>query len=1433
MKLSLLKKVILTGFAFIATLFVGILVVFSQDNERSALIEYVEEQISSPSYQIRLNGIEGSLSSDVSLQSITIADEEGIWLEITKPRLIWTRSALLTGRLVVDTLEAEHIDFIRRPLPEETTRSPESSALQVPELPVAVILEKLDLPSVEFGPDVFDLAAAASVNGSFVLDAGSVDLDLLINRTDETQGELKAIVKYDGPAKSLALDVKLQEPKNGIVASALGLPGKPPVSLAIIGDAPSSELDVGLSFDVDNSRILNGIVSLRDGQDGLTANASLNGPLGQLLPPDQRALFGDKSNLQAELVVLKDGGIQLKQSNLESGAVQLTASGLTTADGFLSALSVKGGLTRSDGARIVIPSQNGDQTVQSANIDIDYDAMRQNTWGGKFTISDFVSSDIALGSIEIDAFGTVLNADEQDAREISFDINGAIKQILAKDDAVTEALGSEINLQFDGDWRSGTPLKITRLNLLGETYKILANGFYAQNTFDGQISAEAENLDSFSAITNQRLNGSVVLSALGEIEPFSGAFDLKLNGKAQSVETGTARLDKLLIGSTDLDGGVARNINGLVFRDLNLANNQMSARINGQIASDAADLSTTAKINDLSAIDDNSSGAAGLDIRLTGSDGPFELTAEIAVASGRLSGQSVNDLALIFGGQTEGQNITGTLSSKGQIAAQDFIVNGSISMDKDLVNLQDLRARIGATAVNGMFVRSNDTGLMNAELDINSDDISSIAALALVNAAGNVNGTIKLAPDEQSQSADLNLALAGIRFNELRIDEAEAIVKIKDLLMKPKITANAKAMGIAAAGVRAKSATVQILNAGASTEFDLVAVLVENATRISSSGLVTQNSELTEVLISELDLKSNIADAQLVSASKIELQNQVAKIYPSRLAVGSGTVDVSGTAGSQLNIAAVISAVPMKILNSVQPGLDASGTLGANIRITGPSSAPRIAFDMSGQALTIRQIRDLGLTPLTLGAGGVVRNNTLTLSTFNARNSQALALTGSGSVPLSNGAMNVSVNGTAPLDLVETYLQDRGTQINGVAQLSARVTGALSNPIASGNINVDGASVTDPLSNLRLSGVSVRVGLNSSNQANVAVNANISTGGTIALNGQIGLSGNLPANLAVKLNSANYGDGETFKTTVSGDLAIQGDLSGSPLLSGDINLGRTEITVPESFASEANLLDVEHLNPTFNVQNTLSRLAQATPSDGTGDKSGALRLSLNINAPNQIFVRGRGLDAELGGRLGLTGSLDNIIPLGSFTLRRGRLSILGQRIDLEEGTITLAGDLDPLLDFLASTDTGEVIASIRLQGTASNLQVSFSSNPELPEDEVLAQIIFGRNLTDLSPAQVVRLASIASELTGGNSPSLIDTLRSSTGLDDVDVVQDDDGNAAVKAGKYISDNVYLGVQAGKETEATINLDITDSLTATGSVDTEGNSKFGIFFEKDY
>ena len=53
-------------------------------------------------------------------------------------------------------------------------------------------------------------------------------------------------------------------------------------------------------------------------------------------------------------------------------------------------------------------------------------------------------------------------------------------------------------------------------------------------------------------------------------------------------------------------------------------------------------------------------------------------------------------------------------------------------------------------------------------------------------------------------------------------------------------------------------------------------------------------------------------------------------------------------------------------------------------------------------------------------------------------------------------------------------------------------------------------------------------------------------------------------------------------------------------------------------------------------------------------------------------------------------------------------------------------------------------------------------------------------------------------LPAARNTSLLGNLRAATGLDDLDVVTDSEGNAAVRAGRYISDNVYLGVEAGAQ-----------------------------------
>ncbi|HEY0033955.1 MAG TPA: translocation/assembly module TamB domain-containing protein, partial [Devosia sp.] len=313
-------------------------------------------------------------------------------------------------------------------------------------------------------------------------------------------------------------------------------------------------------------------------------------------------------------------------------------------------------------------------------------------------------------------------------------------------------------------------------------------------------------------------------------------------------------------------------------------------------------------------------------------------------------------------------------------------------------------------------------------------------------------------------------------------------------------------------------------------------------------------------------------------------------------------------------------------------------------------------------------------------------------------------------------------------------------------------------------------------------------------------------------------------------------DGNLFVATASGDLALTGNLAVSPLLSGNVFVEEANITVPESFGGGAELIDVEHVRTPPAVEQTLARARideSGAPVPQT--RPGGVLLDINVNAPNQIFIRGRGLDAEVGGTVRITGPIGNIQPVGAFELTRGRLAILGQRVNFESGTVTLVGDLDPQLNLVASVDGEDITVYVTVAGRASDINVTFTSAPMLPQDEVLSRLIFGRSMGELSPLQLAKLAGAAGELVGGGGGGLVDSLRGAAGLDDLDFVTDDQGNVAVQAGTYIQDNVYLGVQAGAggQSKVTINLDVTDDLKVTGAAGQNGDSSLGVFYEQDY
>ena len=439
----------------------------------------------------------------------------------------------------------------------------------------------------------------------------------------------------------------------------------------------------------------------------------------------------------------------------------------------------------------------------------------------------------------------------------------------------------------------------------------------------------------------------------------------------------------------------------------------------------------------------------------------------------------------------------------------------------------------------------------------------------------------------------------------------------------------------------------------------------------------------------------------------------------------------------------------------------------------------------------------------------------------------------SGSAAQDASRLDLDVNGSAPLGLANRFIEPR--LIDGTARFNLSVNGPPTLDSVSGTVTTNGARFVAPTLGITLRELNTTVGL-SAGRATVDADARVLGGGRISVDGGLGLSGAFPADLAIALRNVALSDPNLYDTSVDGTVNINGGLTGGARISGALTLDETELRIPSTgLTGVGDLPGLVHINEPAAVRDTRRRAGLIETESARGAAAGpSYPLDLVISAPNRIFLRGRGLDAELGGQIRLLGTTQNIIPSGQFDLIRGRLDILGQRLTLDEARASLEGNFIPVVRLVAGTQSGDTLIRVVVEGEATSPEVLFLSDPDLPQDEVLARLLFGRSIEDISPLQAAQLASAVATL-AGNGGGVLSNLRQNFGLDDLDVTTEEGGGAAVRAGKYISDNVYTDVTVGSEGDASvsINLDLTPSVTVRGSVGSEGNTGVGVFFEKDY
>ena len=230
-------------------------------------------------------------------------------------------------------------------------------------------------------------------------------------------------------------------------------------------------------------------------------------------------------------------------------------------------------------------------------------------------------------------------------------------------------------------------------------------------------------------------------------------------------------------------------------------------------------------------------------------------------------------------------------------------------------------------------------------------------------------------------------------------------------------------------------------------------------------------------------------------------------------------------------------------------------------------------------------------------------------------------------------------------------------------------------------------------------------------------------------------------------------------------------------------------------------------------------------------------------APGKIFIRGRGLDSEWRGDLDITGTSDRPVVEGSISLVRGFFDFSGKRFALSRGEITFPGDgsNDPRLDITAELALSDLVAMIHIGGRASQPDLTVTSTPELPQEEVLARILFGTSVTELSPLEALQLASSIQALSGDGGPGVVDQLRGSIGFDrlifgSAGTADDREYGTTVSGGKYLTNNIYVEVTTSPATGAmaqSVEVELSDNLSLITRRGLDRENSLAIRWSWDY
>jgi translocation and assembly module TamB len=1408
--------------ALVAGLFGALQTGFARDRIRL----WIADVTAGSPAAVHLDAIEGLVPFDMRLTGLRLSDRDGAWLFADHVSLAWSPHALLGGRLQVDEIAVGTIDLARLPAAEKT-RAPEPSGPLIPQLPIAIDLQRLSVERLALAAPILGEPAALSVEASAKLGEIGDDLSasLSLQQLSGHTGTATIDLAYRPDQDFLSLTGTVAEPQGGVLGRLLGLPRGSNLQIALDGDGPLAAWQGRMNATLGGNALLD-LTAQIQGHEARTVAFALRAAPDAVLPEQFRPLFAGGIDANGTFEIAPGGGtIDVSGFSARSAAGTLGVSGsLGLSEPGDLAVTVALGDSRPFAA--LVPDVTWSGATMQLRLQDEINTPRLTADVG---VQNLAAADMRIGTSKLTLHASAAQGLEQ---PIDMQADLRLSDLASQDARLTALLVHGVQLTFAGSAdRTGT--------ILADKAELRTGGLLLTGAGQAeQWGAAARKADATLTVADMAaavapfgLPGRGAAEVALKLEPAAIGDRLEVNGSAQALSFGQPMLDRLLGPSPRLHLALEGRVpQSMTITAAQLIGAKARLEAQGTIAERTLDLSLTGSLDDAAVIDPDVSGQVVVDGTVYGTMDAPSVVAELNSAALTAAGHRADNVKL----SATATELLATprieLEGAASLDRLPARIATTITIDGGRIAAQDLALALGKSRLTGNIAVAK--ALLTGKLALDAPDLGEIGRLAGTAMGGDLSSTLELDDAGGRQNARLMasgqtmsvadaLSAASFDLEATAEDVFGAPVIAADLALTEPVIANqplTKASLTATGPLSALQAKVSLAGP------DLDAAAEAEIARIAAGYRIGLRTFAADV--KGIHVKSE-------QPATIEIGGTATRIENVALAVEDGAIRLNGSvAADDMTLSATMESLPVSLVRAFAPDFPVTGRLDGDVQISGTPAAPSGRFTIAGKDIGASDVPE---QQADLRAAGTLQQGRLDIKgDVTPKAGGELAFTAALPRLAPDAGIQARANGTLDLSLADAFLAGGADRVKGKAELDLSVAGALGAPEVTGKVTLREAAYENLRYGITLSRIEADIHANGPVVQIASLTAATPGGGQLSGQGEVNLKDGMATDLKIQARNATIIDTDLATATIDSDLAVIGDLRTRLKLGGKVTIVKADIRVPDKLPPSVQEIEVTEVNAPPRVAARIA--AQEPPPRQTV----IVDLDLDVEAPQQLAVRGRGLDAELGGAIHVAGTTAKPDIDGAFKLRHGSLDLAGKRLDFTEGQLTFEGgeQIDPILDLTAVTRAQDLQVTAKVEGPARAPRITLSSVPMMPEDEILSHLLFGKSAGSLSAFELLQLAQATADLAGVNTgPGILDKVRKNTGLDRLSLEQTEGApGPSLSAGRYVAEGVYVGVSQGARSgssAATVEIEVTPNVKVETEIGANADSKAGVNLEWDY